>query len=74
MALAERAKLLDLHPDHTRHAGDALNQGSEKVPGLDFASKAYETICHVDLDVVALNGSDVVDDPDDLPADQLVAS
>src|ERR1700693_4352427 len=72
-ALAELAGRTDLHPDHTRHAGDSLEQSLGEVL-LDFALKANQATGHLDLDLVPLDRGHFMQDPDDLSADRLVTA
>src|SRR5450759_2127339 len=74
LALVERTNLLDPDADHARHARDALTQGFEKAPRLNLTMKAYQTTGHFDLEAAAPAGVDLMDDPDDLSTDQLVAA
>src|ERR1700675_2873264 len=67
--LADRG--LDIHPDHTGDACNAVDQWSRQFLQFVRVSKAHETIRHRDLDVNASGGA-LVDNLDNLAADRLV--
>src|ERR1700674_6037521 len=72
-ALAELADQPDLHPDHTRYAGDSLEQSLVEVL-FDFAVKVNQATGHLDLDLVPCDRGHFMEDPDDLSADRLVTA
>src|SRR6476646_4818872 len=72
-ARAELADLPALHSDHSRHAGDSLEQCLGQL-ALDLAVEADQATCDLDLDLVPRDRGRVMDEPDHLAPDRLVTA
>src|SRR6478736_707928 len=71
-----RAELADqpaLHSDHSRHAGDSLEQClGQLAPNL--AVETDQATCDLDLDLVSGDRGHVMEEPEHLAADCLVTA